>query len=176
MYKVESIFTYKGFKCVVTFNETGYRCGYVGIVPGHMLYKMKYDEYLDIPKSELDNEEVGKRGIIPVFISALDDDDRIRMDVYFNVHGGLTYSNDNNGTYPIESNLWWLGFDCGHYGDAQDLDLVEEYWGDDEHIQRRLEIEREYRYDLDFPVRSKEYVEEECRSLVDQIIELTARN
>ena len=43
------------------------------------------------------------------------------MDLYFNVHGSLTYSGDNDGTYPVESNLWWLGFDCGHYGDGRDL-------------------------------------------------------
>lgn len=172
MYKVESDFTYKGYRCVVIFGDMGHRCGYVGIKPGHPLYKKEFTDYLDILKSELDGEEIGNRGIMPIFFAAFDDDDRIRMDVYFNVHGGLTYSGDNNGTYPVESNLWWLGFDCGHYGDAKDLDLVEKYWGNIERIQRRLEIEREYRYDLDFPVRSKEYVEEECRSLVDQIIEL----
>jgi len=170
MYKVESDFTYKDYRCVVIFGDAGYRCGYVGIKPGHPLYKRNYTDYLDIPKSELDGEEIGNRGIIPIFLMAFDDDDRVRMDVYFNVHGGLTYSGDNNGTYPVESNLWWLGFDCGHYNDGKDLELVEEYWGEYPHIKKGLEIEREYY--IDAPIRSKEYVEDECKSLVDQIIEL----
>ena len=151
----------------------GHRCGYVGIKPGHPLYKKHFSDYLDIPKSELDGEEIGNRGIIPIFFAAFDDDDRIRMDVYFNVHGGLTYSSDNNNTYPVESNLWWLGFDCAHYMDGKNLELVEKYWGDDPNIQRRIEIEREFpNY---YEVRSKEYVENECKSLVDQIINLINR-
>lgn len=170
MYKVESDFTYKGYRCVVIFGDMGHRCGYVGIKPGHPLYKKEYTDYLDILKSELDGEEVGKRGIMPIFFAALDDDDKVRMDVYFNVHGGLIYSSDNNGTYPVESNLWWLGFDCGHYNDGNDLELIEKYWGDNPLIKRRLEIEREYY--IDAPIRSKEYVEDECKSLVDQIIKL----
>lgn len=176
MYKVESDFTYKGYRCVVIFGDMGYRCGYVGVPVGHELYKKKSTDYLDIPKSELDGEEIGNRGIIPIFFAAFDDDDRIRMDVYFNVHGGLTYSGDNNGTYPVESNLWWLGFDCGHYMDGKDLELMEKYWGDDPNIQRKIEIEKEY-YMIgnNYPVRSKEYVENECKSLVDQIIELITK-
>lgn len=174
MYKVESDFIYKGYRCVVVFIDMGYRCGYVGIKPGHQLYKKEYTDYLDIPKSELDGEEIGKRGIMPIFLTALDDDDRVRMDVYFNVHGGLTYSSNNNGTYPVESNLCWLGFDCGHYNDGKDLELMEKYWGDDPNIQRRIKFESEYLND--YPVRSKEYVEDECKSLVDQIIELISRH
>ena len=169
MYKVESDFTYKGYRCVVIFGDMGFRCGYVGIKPGHPLYQKEYPDYLDIPKSELDGEEIGKRGFIPILFAALDDDERIRMDLYFNVHGGLTYS-EGEGTYPVESNLWWLGFDCGHYNDGKDLELIEKYWGDNPLIKKRLEIEREYY--IDAPIRSKEYVENECKSLVDQIIAL----
>ena len=172
MYKVEKDFTYKGYRCVIIFTDMGWRCGYVGIPLGHQLYKKEFCDHLDIPKSDLDDEALGKRGILSLFSAALDDDDRIKMDLYFNVHGSLTYSGDNDGTYPVESNLWWLGFDCGHYGDGRDLDLVEKYWGDDPIIQKRLEIERENPYDTDYPVRSMEYVEQECMSLVDQIIEI----
>ena len=169
MYVLESDFTYKGYRCVVTFGDMGHRCGYVGIPVGHELYKKEFTDYLEINKSEIENEEIGNRGIIPIVISALDEDDRVRMDVYFNVHGGLTYSN-NYDDYPVESNLWWFGFDCAHYMDGKDLELMEEYWGDDPLIQRRIEIEKEYLND--YPIRSKEYVEDECRSLVDQIIRL----
>lgn len=176
MYKVESDFKYKGYRCVVIFGGMGFRCGYVGIKPGHPLYKKEYTDYLDVLKSELDGKEIGNRGILPIFFSAFDDDNRVTMDVYFNVHGGLTYSGDSSGNYPVKSNLWWLGFDCGHYKDGKDLELMEKYWGDDPFIKRRLKVEREYLktergYYIDSPVRSKKYVEDECKSLVDQIIE-----
>ena len=172
MYKVESEFEYKGYKCVVTFSDMGHRCGYVGIPEGHILYGKHYSDYLNIPKSEIENEPIGKRGIISLVFSALDDNDNVKLELYFDVHGGITYSNKDD-TYPIESDLWWLGFDCAHYGDGKDMDLVEKYWGDDPHIQKRIEFEKEY---LDYyPVRSQQYVEDECRSLVDQIEQLVNR-
>lgn len=36
------------------------------------------------------------------------------------VHGGLTYSGCD-GEYPIESDLWWFGFDTAHYGDNPEI-------------------------------------------------------
>ena len=175
MYKVESDFAYKGYRCVVIFGDMGYRCGYVGIPVGHELYKKEHGDYLDIKKPEIEDQEFGKRGVIPLLFSALDNDDRVRMDMYFNVHGSLTFSNDYPD-YPVESNLWWLGFDCGHYMDGKDLELMEKYWGDDPKIQRKIEIEKEYYMIGDsYPVCSKEYVENECKSLVDQIIELITK-
>ena len=39
-------------------------------------------------------------------------------DVPAEVHGGLTYS--GGGSYPVDGDEWWLGFDCAHYGDAPD--------------------------------------------------------
>ena len=34
------------------------------------------------------------------------------------VHGGLTFSEDSiSEDFPADDNLWWLGFDCAHYGD-----------------------------------------------------------
>lgn len=175
MYKVESDFTYKGYRCVVIFGDMGYRCGYVGIPVGHELYKKDYGDYLDIKKSEIEEQELGKRGMMSLLFSAWDNDDRVKMDMYFNVHGSLTFSNDYPD-YPVESNLWWLGFDCGHYMDGKDLELMEKYWGDDPNIQRKIEIEKEYYMIGDnYPVRSKEYVENECKSLVDQIIELITK-
>ena len=170
MYKVESDFIYKGYRCVVIFTDMGHRCGYVGIEADNPLYGKDYTDYLDINKSELDDEPIGKRGIIPLLSAAFDEDERVRLDIYFNVHGGLTYAGDR-ANYPAESNLWWLGFDCGHYNDGCDWDLVEKYWGDNPQMQRRLEINRVLCWDNE--IRTKEYVENECKSLVDQIIELT---
>ena len=167
MYKVESDFIYKGYRCVVIFGDMGFRCGYVGVEADNPLYGKDYSDYLDINKSELDGEPLGKRGIIPMLCMAFDEDERARLDTYFNVHGGLTYAGDR-ADYPVESNLWWLGFDCGHYGDGSDWDIALKYWSDEPYIQRRAEC-----LDSDGVIRTKEYVENECKSLVDQIIELT---
>ena len=170
MYKVESDFIYKGYRCVVVFGDMGFRCGYVGVEADNPLYGKDYTDYLDINKSELDGEPIGKRGIMSILSAAFDEDERARLDMYFNVHGGLTYAGDR-ADYPVESNLWWLGFDCGHCDDGNDWDLVESYWGDNPQMQRRLEINRDLGWDRE--IRTKEYVENECKSLVDQIIELT---
>jgi hypothetical protein len=80
----------------------------------------------------------------------------------FNVHGGLTFSAANQG-YPAEENsAWWIGFDCGHYGDGFDVQAVFNEFGFDERILRMSD---------GGVVWTKCMVEEECRSLIDQIIE-----
>ena len=124
---------------------------------------------MNINKSELDDEPIGKRGIIPLLMASWDEDERVRMDAYFNVHGGLTYSGDR-ADYPVESNLWWLGFDCAHCYDRYDWDTAERYWGDNPQIQRRINLLADLGSSGE--IRTQEYVENECRSLVDQIIEL----
>jgi hypothetical protein len=36
-------------------------------------------------------------------------------------HGGITFT----GVDELLSHKWWIGFDCGHYNDLPDLDLIE---------------------------------------------------
>ncbi len=91
---IEEIFDYKGFKCMIIFNELivsnpkienmKWRCGYVGIQKGHPFYKKHYDKI----------EEKGGTS----------------------VHGGLTFSQiGDDEFYPKD--YWWIGFDCNHYKD-----------------------------------------------------------
>ena len=47
-YIVEREFEHAGYKCVVTFNVMGHRCGYVGIPKNHSLYGKEYSDYLEI--------------------------------------------------------------------------------------------------------------------------------
>lgn len=61
------------------------------------------------------------------------------------VHGGLAYS----GEMP-DSDKWWFGFDCAHYGD---------------HVPFCSLVGREVYRDM-------RYVTEELKSLVDQIINI----
>jgi hypothetical protein len=81
-----------GLPCLIVRGPFGGLCGYVGLAPEHPAYEKHYDE------------------------------------VEVSVHGGLTFS-DGCAHGPEESsichvpdlgepdNVWWLGFDCGHYDD-----------------------------------------------------------
>jgi hypothetical protein len=78
----------------------------------------------------------------------------------FEVHGGVTYSDGGvNTKYPIESDLWWFGYDCAHYEDGNDLSLI---------TNPRL-IEMELMYPTGGIVRTKEYCIQECVRLANQL-------
>lgn len=84
------------------------------------------------------------------------------------VHGGITYCG-NRGGYPLEnSDLWWLGFDCAHHGDARDLSLMDEttasyYRGNPLFKKKAWET-----------IKDATYVEAELRQLAEQIAQREA--
>ena len=118
MFKVEKDFEHNGHRCVVIFTDMGHRCGYVGVNESSPLWCKDYCDYLPINKSELEGEEIGKRGIFPLMMAAFDEDERVRIDTYFDVHGGITFSSGGKASkYPVESDLYWFGFDCAHCND-----------------------------------------------------------
>ena len=65
-------------------------------------------------------------------------------------HGGLTFTSE--GDIPGE---WWVGFDCGHGGDAPDPSLPSET------IISFLRIGFE-------TIKTQEYVEKQCKKLCKQ--------
>lgn len=80
-----------GYPCIMhRVSAHGAWCGYVAVPPGHPAYHQSYDDV---------SERVS-------------------------VHGGLTYADACQGNIchvpePGQpDNVWWLGFDCGHYGDV----------------------------------------------------------
>lgn len=164
---VESEFEHCGYKCVVVFQPMGHRCGYVGIPKTHTLYGDDYCNYLDIKKEDLEDKKVS--GVFPLFLSCFDEDERIRIDAFFECHGGITYSGGGeNSNYPINSDLWWFGFDCAHYMDGRDLYYaLEKFPEEKELIEKRIEWELEC--PLGGTVRTKEYVEKECMNLAEQL-------
>ena len=169
---IESDFEYIGYRCVTTFTDMGFRCGYVGISEGHPLYGKHNDSQIMVTMKEfLDDEEmnkIGNRGVWTLLGLPSDEEDRVRLGSYFMVHGGITYaSGGKDSHHPIDSDLWWLGFDCGHYRDCPDYDLLEKTWGDTEIVKYRLQDRWLYE---DSEVRDLEYVQEECKNLADQII------
>ena len=74
-------------------------------------------------------------------------------------HGGLTFA---GGLESIGKSGAWIGFDCVHLGDAYDLKLAKE--NNVEHI---------YKGWLDGIVRDADYVECECKKIVDQLSNLS---
>jgi len=156
--KIELEKEYKNFKYLVV-GYLGYRCGYVRIPPGHRLYGLSYSEQIPVKFKELAGEKIGKRGIISFFCSGnLKPDDNVSMDLLFDVHGGITFSGkfDKN----VKKKDWWIGFDCAHDGDAKDFDLMD---------KKQKDFYKDFNFN-DGIVRKTEYVEKECKRLIDQII------
>lgn len=169
-YVVEQEFEHAGYKCVVTFNVMGHRCGYVGIPKSHPLYGKEYSDYLEIKKADVGDRKIS--GIFPLLGACLDEDERIRIEAYFQCHGGITFADGGeNSNYPIESDLWWFGFDCAHCDDAKELELAYERFPNyRERPAMQIECEDRFRIDGTI-VRTEEYVAEECKKLAEQLKE-----
>jgi hypothetical protein len=143
-FTIEKTWEHLNNLCVVIMNHyTGTRCGYVGIKPDHPLFGQKYFEKSDFLfkfKEALEKSSIDKKGIIPLLCY---DGESISPDIFFNVHGGLTYS--GGAGYPIEKeNIWWFGFDCNHFNDGSKTNPFR-------------------------PVRSLDYCIKECESLSQQL-------
>lgn len=169
-YIVEREFEHAGYKCVVIFGSIGHRCGYVGIPKNHPLYGKDYSDYLEIKKADVGDREVS--GIFPLLGACLDEDERIRIEAYFQCHGGITYAGGGeHSSYPIESDLWWFGFDCGHAGDRPDYEYaIKQFPKRRDELERILDIQNQCHYDGDV-IRTEEYVAEECKKLAEQLKE-----
>lgn len=107
-----------GYLCVIhRVKESGYLCGYVGILPDHPLHGICYNADNSCLSCEgMEGVDIGKRGAIEVFCYALDPEHRVRPAVYFDVHGSLTYS-EPSAPFSVACATWWFGFDCAHCDD-----------------------------------------------------------
>ena len=123
--KVESEFDHNGLKCVVIFTEMGHRCGYVGVEEDHPLYKVGYsDKSESLKKEEMNDITMDKAGIGQMLQAMMGgyENESLSPEMFFEVHGGITYAGGGNDShYPIDSDLWWFGYDTAHYGDGKDL-------------------------------------------------------
>lgn len=85
-------------------------------------------------------------------------------------HCGLTFS----GRLPYDYNPkkdYYIGFDCGHICDGNDYNLALKYGLiDEKRFNELLEMQIQLPTFLQ-PVRSLEYVENECKKIVDQLEE-----
>lgn len=71
----------------------------------------------------------------------------------YTVHGGFTYSSHRLHNQPEE---WWrIGFDCSHAGD----------------LSGNYQLDKEYIFWTNSTYKTMEFVENELRQLVDQIVD-----
>lgn len=114
--------TEAGYRAVVIMGDRGTRCGYVAVPAGHPLFGVDYSGQTPNLVTPDADEEVGKRGLIPLLCAQGQMD---RPDIVFDVHGSLTYSG-GGPKYPVEAeNVWWFGYDCAHHNDAASPEHVE---------------------------------------------------
>ena len=126
------------------FMVDGYRCAIVGRKMGHRC------GYIGLPK---EHKYYGKD----------------YNDIDVDIHGGWTYSNNSND-YPVESNgLWWIGFDCAHWDDGKDFELIKVLASIEEYTHLKT---MELMFPSDGTVRTIDFVEHELRNAVEQLKEL----
>lgn len=83
-------------------------------------------------------------------------------DIDIPIHGGWTYSGFDK-EYPVKNeNIWWIGFDCAHYNDRKDIELIKKLGGDSI-CMFFYELEKE---DTNKKVRTEEYVSNELSNAV----------
>jgi len=100
---VEKQFEYKGRDCICVFNRLGFRCGYVSVSEKDKGFKVVEKQFFDRKHIELEYD-----------------------DFDIDCHGGLTYGNKIPKELNPKGN-YYIGFDCGHWGDGQDLMQAYDY-------------------------------------------------
>lgn len=75
------------------------------------------------------------------------------------VHGGLTFSGHGQAFLDHPENVWWLGFDCAHFGDYRPPTTQAIY-----DFELTLEEDNQY--------RNLAYVQWQCAELARQLAEL----
>lgn len=128
----------KGYMVESDFIFKGYRCIVIFNVDGYRC------GYVGVPK-EHPAYGISDYGTIPTSVP-------------------LTYGSNNENDYPVESDLWWFGFDFIHLGQGQDFILALKRFPDcKEYI---LEMKSIYdRHMGKYVVISKEEAEVDCKTL-----------
>ena len=105
------------------------------------------------------------RGIRCGYVSVTDKE-KPYDDYDIDCHGGLTFDGELPDYYKPKAD-YYIGFDCGHYCDGVDYDKAVKY---DLIEQSEADYNKKlFSYLDDRPVRDLDYVEANCRSIVDQL-------
>lgn len=160
---VEKEDKYKGYDYAVIAQSAGHRCGYVKVPSNHILYKRSYSDPISTigkDRRALNNKKIGKRGYIDIFCITFGGSQNLRIGYLFDVHGGITFSDKSYWG----KRGWWFGFDCSHSGDAKDFSIMTEKY---------KERYKNFPVFEDDVLRTKGYVEQECKNLINQLIKLS---
>ena len=105
------------------------------------------------------------RGVRCGYVSVTDKE-KPYDDYNVDCHGGLTFDGELPDYYKPKAN-YYIGFDCGHYCDGVDYDQAVQY---NLITQSEADYSKKlFSYLDDRPVRDLDYVEANCRSIVDQL-------
>ena len=147
--------TKAGLRAIVLFVHGSHHCGYVGVTKGHPLYGVPYSEpHPSLRREAIADKQIGKRGIFPFMLAGMrDETEAIAADLFFDVHGSLTFSDKGKEDgYLPDPTTWWFGYDCAHLGDQTltNRDYVEGVFRDEayciaecESLAAQLEAVRE---------------------------------
>jgi len=112
--------------CLMVRNGMGYWCGYVGVDKSHLFHGVDYDS---CPYGNT----CSVRAASTDWWADCDHTPNSKV----SVHGGLTFARDCNENAPEghgvchvpyegrEPDVWWLGFDTAHCGDASPMDAAD---------------------------------------------------
>src|SRR5262245_28690487 len=111
--------------CIQRVQYTGCLNGYVGIEQNNSLFGKNYNDKILVP-------DINKVNFNGNWIGLLASDANevaagiISLDMYINVHYGLTYSDDHCPCIDktIFKKHWWFGFDTNHSGDLSPWQYV----------------------------------------------------
>lgn len=150
---VEGGGVYKDYEYLIVLNSHGFRCGYVAIPADH--------PYTNTPQRE--DELYGE---------TYKQWDYDSLDI--ECHGGLTFMAPDNGLkklIPISCDDMWIGFDCGHGDDMCDLEALKKYFGEENYNRKKSFLEAMNNGFYGQSVKYFNYVEKECYSIIEQLIE-----
>ena len=105
------------------------------------------------------------RGVRCGYVSVTDKE-KPYDDYDIDCHGGLTFDGELPDYYKPKAD-YYIGFDCGHYCDGVDYDQAVKY---DLIEQSEADYSKKlFSYLDDHPVRDLDYVEANCKKIVDQL-------
>lgn len=137
-----------GAPCAIIANhELGFRCGYTAVGPAHPWHGLSCSAPFRNPRTG----------------DTWDTEHELHIDSLLSAHGGLTYSGTDLLALPDEDktgDLWWFGFDCNHYSDGHDPELLDE---------ALASVSRSYLLQRSGTTRSRKYVQREVEQLAAQL-------
>lgn len=85
-------------------------------------------------------------------------------------HGGITYGKKYLAGQE-DKDTYWIGFDCAHGFDGRDEKAARKIYSKDRKMKTAIDVLKILEEFNHLEIRSLEYVENECRKIVDQILE-----